>query len=95
MKSLKVEYQVKSGKLSETLPAIQAFIAAAQADTEHVAHYSGYQHASEPTKFIHMMKFTSPENEHHHQHADYTKTFVDILYPNCSVEPQFEEIIEQ
>jgi quinol monooxygenase YgiN len=94
MKSLKVEYQLKSSKLEEILPVIKTFIKAAQADVKHVAHYSGYQYASDPTKFIHLIVFTNAQNEKFHQQAGYTKTFVEALYPNCQIQPVFQEIAE-
>ena len=94
MKSLKVEYQLKPDKLEEISPVIKTFIKAAQADVKHVAHYSGYQYANDPTKFIHLMVFTDVQNEKSHQQANYTKIFVKALYPNCQIQPVFQEISE-
>lgn len=94
MKSLKVEYQVKASKLAETLPVIARFIIAAQADKQHVAYYLGYQYKNEPTKFVHFMKFNTQEDESYHKTAGYTKEFVEALYPNCRIQPVFEEVLE-
>jgi quinol monooxygenase YgiN len=95
MKTLVARYKVKPEKLNELLPIIKEFIRAAQNDTEHVDSYTGYQFTADPTRFMHMMRFTSPENEQSHSAAVYTLQFVDALYKDCEEQPAFEEIVEQ
>jgi quinol monooxygenase YgiN len=94
MKTLKVEYRVKANKLTKMMQVIQEFINAAQAD-DHVSLYRGYQYKTDPARFVHLMEFTSQENEQAHSNSNYTKKFVEVLYPNCEVQPKFEELIEQ
>ncbi len=94
MRMYQVEYQVKPDKLTELMPVIGDFVAAAQEDMVHVAQYNGYQYSDQPTQFVHIMRFETEADEKAHQNADYTKKFVAALYPNCVREPVFTAIHE-
>jgi quinol monooxygenase YgiN len=82
-------FTVKKEQLQTCLTAIQAFVAAIQREEPGVLYYSSFQLEDE-VSFLHLMSFRDADAERHHQSAAHTRKFVDILYPNCVVEPHFE-----
>ena len=48
--------------------------------------------ADDGLSFFHAMAFPDEAAERRHAQADYTKRFVDVLYPNCVSPPEFTAV---
>ena len=84
------EYKVKPDKVAEAERAIKAFvtaIAVEEPDTLYVAYRK-----VDGVSFIHFMAFPDQGAEKVHQQAPYTMQFVEVLYPNCEVQPRFTDL---
>jgi quinol monooxygenase YgiN len=86
-----VKYKVNREALAVVESAILDFVEAIKASEPNTV-YTVYRTEDE-TIFYHTMTFPSPAEESIHQEAAYTKEFVKILYPNCEIVPQFEDLI--
>ena len=87
---LMAEYRIKEGTLKVVQSAIREFVTsihAAEPETEYIPYRVG-----DSDRFIHIMAFTDEDAQQHHQNADYTTKFVEILYPNCSQLPEFTPV---
>ncbi len=84
------EYQIKPDELEIVLEAIKEFVANIQSH-ELNTFYEAFRRG-ESYEFVHLMKFETPEAEEHHQSAEYTQKFVDILYPRCEKQPVFTDL---
>lgn len=92
MIQLIAQYKIKKGTEPGVLEAISEFVSAIhqqEPDTD----YRAYR-LQESREFLHIMTFTDRTAQKIHQTAEYTKRFVDVLYPNCEMEPQFSLIKE-
>ena len=88
------EYRIKAGTLEVVQSAIKEFVAAVL-ESDPGTEYTSYR-IGDSDRFIHIMAFIDQNAREHHQQADYTARFVDVLYPNCSQLPEFTpiEIVE-
>lgn len=89
------EYRIREETENEVLKAIREFVAAVhreEPDTEYRAFRLG-----DSRDFLHIMAFVDEAAQKRHQTADYTKKFVEVLYPNCEEKPEFTpiEAVEQ
>ena len=87
---LMAEYRIKEGTLGVVQSVIKEFVAAtqeAEPDTEYTSYWVGGS-----DRFVHIMAFVDEKAQQRHQKADYTARFVEVLYPNCSVLPEFTPI---
>jgi quinol monooxygenase YgiN len=83
-------YQVKAEFDQEVMAVIEAFVAAIgsqEPDTLYAAYRQG-----EGRWFLHFMSFPDEAAETVHREADYTTQFVEALYPNCDVMPEFVDL---
>jgi len=83
-------YKVNESALPAVEQAIRDFIyaiASAEPDTVYVAYRAG-----DPTSFIHFMAFLDKAAEAYHHSAPHTLDFVEKLYPNCEIQPQFDDL---
>jgi quinol monooxygenase YgiN len=81
------QYQIKHEARAEVEHAIREFVTAvahAEPFTEYVA-----LELEDGVSYLHLMGFPSEEAEQQHRAADYTRKFVDVLYPCCVAEPTF------
>jgi quinol monooxygenase YgiN len=85
-----VRYQVRKEKIPEVELAIQNFVNSISTEEPQTI-YTAYRTQDE-TIFFHFMAFPSPEAEANHQQAQHTLRFVEALYPNCEILPEFEEL---
>jgi quinol monooxygenase YgiN len=85
-----VTYRVKSGQIGAVEAAIRQFVAAI-AISEPGTTYDAYRIQGED-RFVHFMAFPDPAAEKAHQTAPYTLQFVEVLYPNCEIKPQFFDL---
>jgi hypothetical protein len=83
-------YQVKAEFDQEIIPVIEAFVAAIGLH-EPETFYAAYRQG-EGRWFLHFMSFPDETAETEHQKAAYTMKFVDALYPNCEVQPEFVDL---
>lgn len=83
-------YKVKSDKLEEVEQAIAEFVASIR-ENEPRTSYAAYRTDEENTYF-HIMEFPDAQAEAYHQKAPHTMKFVEVLYPNCEVQPHFTEL---
>ena len=86
-----VKYKVNREALAEVESANIDFVEAINASEPNTV-YTVYRTGDE-TVLYHTMTFPSLAEEAIHQEAAYTKEFVKILYPNCEIVPQFEDLI--
>jgi quinol monooxygenase YgiN len=94
MLRIMAEYRIKAGTLEVVQSAIKEFVAAVH-ESDPETEYISYQ-VGDSDRFIHIMVFIDQDARDHHQQADYTARFVEVLYPNCSQLPEFTplEIVE-
>ncbi|HZD56666.1 MAG TPA: antibiotic biosynthesis monooxygenase [Anaerolineales bacterium] len=83
-------YKVRGDKLREVEQAIVEFVASI-GENEPRTFYAAYRTDEENTYF-HIMEFPDAQAEAYHQKAPHTMKFVDVLYPNCEVQPHFMEL---
>ncbi|MGD8781626.1 MAG: antibiotic biosynthesis monooxygenase [Ignavibacteria bacterium] len=86
-----VYYKIKKGSLQKVKTAIDEFVHEI-AEKENSTNYCSYQKARDETTFIHIMSYSTKEDEESHLNAEHTKKFVDILYPECVEEPVIEDL---
>lgn len=87
-----VTYKVKEDKVEEAKDAIGIFVDAVRDNESQTSHYIVYQMGDDDRSFTHCMTFENEEGKDLHKKAEYTKDFMDILYPICEQEPEFREI---
>lgn len=85
-------YKVKEEKLDEVKQAIVDFVNAVEDNELQTSHYVSYSRQDDPLSFVHFMTFENDESRHIHEKAEYTKKFVDVLYPACENEPVFTDL---
>jgi quinol monooxygenase YgiN len=84
------KYKVKADKVGEVEQAIAEFVASIRENEPRTA-YAAYRTDEENTYF-HSMEFPDAQAEAYHQKAPHTMKFVEVLYPNCEVQPHFTEL---
>lgn len=86
-----VKYKVNLEALVQVEEAINEFVESirvSEPNTQYTVNLTG-----DDTIFYHTMSFPSTKDEAIHQKTNYTKAFVEILYPNCEIQPKFEDLI--
>jgi quinol monooxygenase YgiN len=83
-------YTVREDKVAQIEQAIEDFVKAI-AENEPQTYYAAYR-TNDENAYFHIMRFPDPETEARHQKAPYTLEFVEVLYPNCTVEPKFTDL---
>jgi quinol monooxygenase YgiN len=86
-----VHYKVKPEALPRVLEAIRTFVTAIRVNEPGTC-YDAYQHSEDPFSFVHTMQFPDKAGEKAHQAAFYTQVFVEVLYPNCEILPEFKDL---
>lgn len=83
-------YRIREENRSRVETAIVAFVKAVH-DHEPQTRYSAYRLEDGP-EYVHLMEFPDQEAEGQHQAAEYTKTFVEVLYDSCVEHPRFADL---
>ena len=83
-------YQVKPEMVTAIEAAIGEFVTAIL-EAEPGTTYTAYRIHGENC-FVHFMAFPDQDAEESHQTAAYTLKFVQVLYPNCEIQPQFFDL---
>ena len=91
-KSMHIEFEVASEKMSEAKTIIQTFISNIRAHEPGTRMYTSLQDAARPTRFVHVMIFQDEEAQLQHRNSAYVKEFTQKLYPICVVTPVFTEM---
>jgi quinol monooxygenase YgiN len=86
-----VQYKVNRKALAEVEQAIREFVESIHVSEPNTL-YTVYRTGDE-TVFYHTMSFPSSIEEAIHQEAHYTQEFVEILYPNCEIQPKFDDLV--
>lgn len=83
-------YTIKADAEEPVLQAVREFVSAV-AQNEPQTRYEAYR-LDGGASFIHIMEFQDAESEERHRSSDYTRKFVDVLYPNCQEPPTFSKL---
>ena len=82
-----VRYRVKADEVGAVRAAIEEFV---DAIAEHEPNtIYGSLLADDGVSFVHAMAFPDAKAEERHRTAEHTERFVELLYPKCDQEPQF------
>jgi quinol monooxygenase YgiN len=82
------QFKVKVEKLEECKEAINEFIREVRRNEADTLRYESFQ-KEDSLSFIHFMCFRNATAEEVHRSTPHVKRFVEVLYPNCEVEPHF------
>lgn len=85
-------FQVREEHLESALEAIRDFIAAIAANEPETTIYHSHQDVEDPTRFLHLMRFTDAKARDYHVSSEHVKVFVDRLYPLCEEKPVFRDL---
>lgn len=85
-----VNYQVYPDKLKIVQTAVRKFVKEVLKN-EDETFYQAFQ-KKDSFEFVHIMKFKNTQAEKTHANALYTREFADILYPNCTIQPVFDDL---
>ncbi len=88
----RASFKVLEEHLNPALEAIREFIAGITAHEPGTTIYHSYQDVDDPTRFLHLMRFTDPEAREYHVSSDHVKVFVEKLYPLCEEKPVFTDV---
>lgn len=85
-----VHYKVQRHEVGTVITAPKIFVAAIHTQ-EPDTFYEADQYENS-VSFTHIMEFADEQAEKAHQTAQYTLTFVDVLYPRCDIKPEFTNL---
>ena len=88
-----VTFKVKPEALDETKILIRDYVENIILNEEDTLLYRSLQEKEDPTKFIHFMTFKDDFAEQQHSRANYYKEFLEMLYPQCEVEPVYTDLV--
>lgn len=83
-------YRIREEDTQRVEAAITAFLTAVH-ENESGTRYQAYRLEDGP-EYVHLMEFPDQEAEGRHQAADYTKSFVEVLYDACVEHPRFADL---
>jgi quinol monooxygenase YgiN len=86
------EFKVKAEKLEECRKAIAEFVEATKSEPGTLRYEAFVK--EDGVSFVHFMQFKDEEAEKFHQKTPHVQKFVEVLYPNCEIEPRFTELKE-
>ncbi len=85
-----VRFRVEPGEIETVKKAIAEFVAAVRTNEPDTIY--GSLQAEDGVSFVHAMAFANESAEQRHSGADYTKRFVEVLYPRCEQPPEFTTV---
>ncbi len=84
-------YQVKEGKLTETISAVEEFVDAVKDNEPGTLVYEAVR-GKDDLSFFHVMTFQNEEAEEFHRSTPHMSKFAETLSSNCQEEPVFVEL---
>lgn len=88
----RASFKVREEHLDSAIIVIREFIAAIASHEPDTTIYHSYQDLDDPTRFLHLMRFTDQGAREYHVSSDHVETFVDRLYPLCEEKPVFTDV---
>ena len=88
-----IRYRVKKEFVEEAKKRIRGFVTKVKDNEPEILVYESFQSEKDPQEFVHHVKFQTEEAEKFHRRTDYYREFVEILYPLCEREPEFEKLV--
>ena len=85
-----VKFKVKEGSEDTVIEIINEFLVAVK-ENEPFTIYEAYKSSNE-REFIHHITFQDHNSELKHSQSEYTRKFVEKLYPYCEVLPEFVDL---
>lgn len=85
------QFRVKKEKLSECLNAIKEFVDQVRENEPNTLRYEAFQ-KQDKVSFIHFMEFKDSQAEVFHRSTPHVQKFVETVYPNCELEPKFDDL---
>lgn len=83
-------YRIREENRPKVEEAIITFVKAVH-EHEPRTHYHAYRLEDGP-EYVHLMEFPDQEAEGQHQAAEYTQSFVSVLYDACVEHPRFADL---
>lgn len=88
----KATFKVRPEAVGEAVAAIEEFITAIAENEPGTEIYHSYQEVDDPTRFLHVMRFTDEKSREIHIDTDHVHRFVERLYPLCEEQPVFTDV---